>query len=161
MKFLEKNLEDIVFETDNYFLTERGFPISTNGLKLRQVRLANYGIADIVNIYRPYSDHKRWIAVYELKQEKVTVSAFFQAIRYIKGIKRFLQSKNINPEIFNYCIVLVGKEIDTKHDFVYLPDIINSFNLSVHIVQYQYEFDGIRFNVKNDFRLTNEGNWPK
>lgn len=46
MNFLEKNLEDIIYETNNKYLRERGLFI--NGIKKRQLRIGNYGIADIV-----------------------------------------------------------------------------------------------------------------
>ena len=46
MSFLEKDLEDIIFETDNDLLFEHGLFI--DGQKKRQVRIGNYGIADLI-----------------------------------------------------------------------------------------------------------------
>ena len=44
MNFLEKNLEDIIFETDNVDLRKRDLFIF--GKKKRQVRIGNYGTCD-------------------------------------------------------------------------------------------------------------------
>lgn len=44
--FLEKTLEDIIFETSNDDLKERGLWICGN--KKRQVKIGNYGIADLI-----------------------------------------------------------------------------------------------------------------
>lgn len=45
-EFFEKTLEDIIFNTDNELLCEHGLLIS--GKKLRQVKIGNYGIADLI-----------------------------------------------------------------------------------------------------------------
>jgi hypothetical protein len=50
MNFLEKNLEDIIFETHENKLRDRGLEIS--GKKLRQLRIGNYGIADMITYTR-------------------------------------------------------------------------------------------------------------
>ena len=51
MKFLEKDLEQIIFESGRDSLRERGLSIS--GKLLRQLRIGNYGIADLVEFVRP------------------------------------------------------------------------------------------------------------
>lgn len=83
MKFLEKDLEDIIFNADNESLQSRGLEI--RGFKKRQLNIGNYGIADIVTFERSnYIDeeyaeyvggenktHSRpIITVYELKKNK-------------------------------------------------------------------------------------------
>ena len=83
MKFLEKNLEDIIFETDNEKLQERGLDI--RGKKFRQLRLSHYGIADIVTVSR--IGQSLQIDIFELKKDVITVDTLLQALRYIEGIK--------------------------------------------------------------------------
>ena len=51
MKFLEKDLEDIIFEAPREELAKRGLHIE--GKMYRQLRIGNYGIADLVTIQRP------------------------------------------------------------------------------------------------------------
>jgi len=161
MIFLEKDLEQIIFETDNELLQDKELYIS--GKKLRQLRIGNYGIADLVTFeksgYYPkcengggfYVENIK-ITIYELKQNKINLSSFMQAIRYAKGIKRYLENRNFyhNYELY---ICLIGKEIDLNADFVYLSDIINNLSL----ITYSYDFDGISFKNHYNYKLTNEG----
>jgi hypothetical protein len=75
MKFLEKDLEDIIWEASNERLQENGLDIS--GKKYRQLRIGNYGIADIVSVTKPYyheyfkKHQKGIITIYELKKELI------------------------------------------------------------------------------------------
>ena len=95
MNFLEKDLEQIIYEADKELLAEKGLRV--NGKLLRQVRIGNYGIADLVSIRRPYQDtffgyqEKGLITIYELKKENISVSAFLQAIGYARGIMRWME----------------------------------------------------------------------
>ena len=161
MKFLERDLEKIIWESDNVKLRKRGLNIY--GKKLRQVRIGNYGIADIITLYRtidqdgePFLD----ITVYELKNENAGISAFLQALRYVKGIESYLKKYKPNL-IFKLNIILCAKEIDTKSDYIYLTDFIFSedyYSLcSVKNYSFNYSIDGINFKVERDYHLTNEG----
>ena len=86
MKFLEKELEQIIWESDKAQLENRG--LSLYGTLYRQKPIGNYGIADIIQVEKAYSKNKPYliIDVLELKQEKIGISAFLQAVRYAKGI---------------------------------------------------------------------------
>lgn len=170
MKFLEKNLEQIIFDSDKTRLEERGLTI--NGKLLRQLRIGNYGIADLIEYERPYYHKgmgemiKGQITVYELKQEKVGVSAFLQALGYIKGINSYLNKRGLGNN-YNYNIILIGSEIDTSSSIVYLSDLIcqktyetkiyNDSTLSFTIYNYEYRLDGIYFKEYYGYKLTNEG----
>jgi len=177
MNFLEKDLEQIIYEADKELLAEKGLRV--NGKLLRQVRIGNYGIADLVSIERPYyHTHfefhcKGTITIYELKKENISVSAFIQAVGYAKGIMRWMEQhpKNleiISPENYNIDIVLIGKNIDKKSEFVYLADLLNtaksienelldSFSLGLEMFTYDYDFDGINFTKIENYKLMNEG----
>ena len=51
MRFLEKDLEQIIHESGMDQLNERGLPI--DGKMFRQMRIGNYGIADLITVTRP------------------------------------------------------------------------------------------------------------
>jgi hypothetical protein len=172
MDFLEKNLEDIIFETDNELLEERGLYLF--GKKRRQVNLGNYGIADIV-IFDKNSDHVNnnigfypiiSFTVLELKQDKIDAQVFFQALRYCKGIQEYIKKRGLfnNAQIL-FEIVLIGKQIDTNSSFIFLTDFIgagsNMFSthdyFSLDVYTYSYQFDGIKFKRIQDYSLTNSG----
>lgn len=148
MTFLEKNLEDILFDANNQKIAERG--LFLYGKKKRQVRIGNYGIADLVAYYT--CDEKLFITVYELKKDKVGIETLLQAMNYVKGIDWYLKRRNFSFETV-FRIKLIGKEIDTGNSFCYFPD----FFPNVELITYEYKFDGIRFYNHNGFKLTNDG----
>jgi len=156
MNFLEKSLEDIIIDTDNYSLQDRDLDI--NGVKKRQVRIGNYGIADVITCCRseknkgePYIS----ITIYELKKEKIDINSYLQALKYAKGIFRYFKKKNYSTPIINIC--LIGKTIDLHSSFVYLADFNSDDGLSCFLYTYEYEFDGIKFYQHENYNLTKEG----
>lgn len=170
MKFLEKDLEEIIFNSDREKLYEKG--IYDFGKFYRQLRIGNYGIADIVSIQRPYyhtslkKKHKGLITIYELKKDKVSVSSFFQAVGYLKGIKTYLEKRD-KENLFNYKIVLIGKEIDLNSTVCYLPSLFNVETsetsiskdsvTNVEIYKYKFNIDGLFFEECFDYDLKNKG----
>ena len=170
MTFLEKDLEQIIYDADKELLAEKGLCI--NGKLFRQLRIGNYGIADLVTHKRPYFHSyfnglcKGEITVYELKQNKIGISTFLQALGYLKGIKHYLKNRNLEYN-YNYRIVLIGNEIDLNSTFIYLNDFVNwddnenlinsisEFHLELY--KYSYEFNGINFKLINgsDYVNTN------
>ena len=161
MSFLEKDLENIIWESDNEKLREKGLEIY--GKKFRQIRIGNYGVADLITVDRRkdcFDGNFLNITVYELKKEKAGISAFLQALRYVKGIESYLKKYKPNL-IFKLNIILCAKEIDTKSNYIYLTDFIFSedyYSLcSVENYSFNYSIDGINFIVERDYRLINEG----
>jgi hypothetical protein len=171
MTFLEKDLEQIIYDADKELLAEKG--LSIYGKLFRQLRIGNYGIADLVEFRKPEYNYNRKfhykgeIIVYELKQNKIGISAFLQALGYIKGIKDYLKIKGSDDE-YNYRIVLIGKEIDLSSNFIYLNQFISNenlgnsldsfseFNLNNYI--YSYSINGIEFNsISDNYSLTDKG----
>lgn len=151
MNFLEKNLETIIFETDNTILQERGLEIS--GVKRRQVRIGNYGICDIVTINRMRRNNALDIKVYELKRDFVDVSTLLQSLSYCRGIQRFFQKRGISAF---FSIVLIGLTVDKNSSFAYLPDLLSA-DFTLELYEYKYDFDGISFNSIDGLCLPNEG----
>jgi hypothetical protein len=161
MDFLEKNLEQIIVETPNEKLRERGLEIY--GRKFSQVHLGNYGRLDVVTIEREYDEYfmekERIIpilkvTIFELKKKVIDGSTFFQALEYAKGVSRYFELKGkFKYTTINFKIVLIGSEINTNGGFCFLPEFFNT----VELVTYSYDFDGIKFTNISDYIKTNEG----
>jgi len=170
MNFLEKELEEIIYEASSDELQKRGLYLS--GKLYRQLRIGNYGIADLVEFKRPCAHEgqpthimKGLVNVIELKKENIGISAFLQALGYIQGIKRYLQKRDVEGN-YNYSITLIGKSVDTNSTFVYLPNMlsINTENgiydepeFGLYLYEYKYGLDGINFKSANGYTLINEG----
>ena|SRR5690606_11647806 len=166
MEFLEKDLEQIIWETDNELLQDREFWIC--GKKHRQLKIGNYGIADIVTFNRMYDVYRKpflEVTIYELKKEKISMSSFLQAVRYTKGIQEYFAHRGLFEEKVFFNIVLCGKSIDTASDFIFLADLMhnatdyiipNSIN-SLRFYTYKYNFNGIMFEEIGSYRLKNNG----
>lgn len=165
MKFLEKDLEEILFNSDRKELSERGLPI--HGKMYRQLRIGNYGIADLVtftketHIYEgEFRSHSIYVTIYELKKDKVGISTFLQAVGYLKGIDRYIRARNFkNISGVVYDIVLIGSSVDTSSTFSYLQDYLLNEECSYFLGNYTYSYDvdGIRFSRQHGYSLVNEG----
>jgi hypothetical protein len=153
----EKELEDMIFNADRVELENRGLflPKSTR----RQVRIGNYGIADLVGyergcIVKGY-EYKPTIYIYELKKDEININTFIQSIRYAKGVRQYFRHKGYLYPHIN--ITLIGGAIDTDSDFLYLPDILDADEISINLKTYYLSFDGIFFNSHDNYSLINEG----
>lgn len=169
MKFLEMDLEDIIFEAGETKLMERGLYL--NGTKKRQLRIGNYGIADLVYYERNhnpigYQNNNRMvftskITVVELKKDFINIEAFLQGIRYVKGIKRYLEDNRrlpLSTSNIKYELALIGKDINLRDPFVYLPDVLpNNEDFELSLYTYDYGVDGITFELRSGYKLTDEG----
>ena len=171
MKFLEKDLEQIIFESGRDSLDEKGLAI--NGKLFRQLRIGNYGIADLVEFTRPSYDGPKnefiapgRITVYELKKDHIGIASFLQALHYVKGIERYLNSRG-KSNLYIVNIVLIGRSIDDSGSFCFITDLLsikNRFydglymeNGTIEFYTYDYDIDGITFTNKSGYQLTKEG----
>jgi len=170
MDFLEKDLEDVIFNSDRDTLCDRGLRV--DGVLKRQVRIGNYGIADLVTYEKPSyfgfgkGHWKGMITVYELKNKNINIHTLLQAVNYLKGIQSFLELRGIKKH-YNYRIILIGRSIDVSSSFIYLTDLVStiyttsfvddptSFILSYYT--YSYDINGILFNKQYNYNLTNKG----
>lgn len=163
MKFLEKDLEQIIWEADKEQLEERGLYLP--GKLLRQFKIGNYGIADLINVGKQYNGPNNpylQIQIIELKQDKLGVSAFLQAIRYARGVQRYLEKRNFTN--YRLSIILIGSDIDKAGSLCFLPDLIGcdtecetNYITSLTYYTYEYKFDGMYFNEESGYKLTDEG----
>jgi hypothetical protein len=159
MNFLEKDLEDIIYE-NLYDMESRGLTIDSK-LLLRQVNLGDYGYADLVGIhYNPKIFKTFYIEIFELKKEVIDCTALMQVCRYATAIKQMaheLYGDKINIKVRK---ILIGSDIQTKGDFVFL---LNSLS-DTTVYTYEYKFDGIWFNElaktwrKTDSKVNNKSN---
>lgn len=157
MEFFEKDLEQIIFNAKNVDLKKRGLNIPKR-LK-RQLTIGNYGRLDIAGI--ELDDYRHCVVtVMELKQKKISVSTFLQAVGYAKGIKRFLnkrKDKRSLSQVYKIRMILIGSEIDNNSTFIYLPGLISGFDFSIEFYTYKYDLDGLKFTSHNNYALSNEG----
>jgi hypothetical protein len=167
MDFLERDLEDIIFDELRF---EEGYDnLSERGLNIcyspdhfvckRQLKIGNYGIADLVTFSRfardtdsdRDSENKVFIEVIELKRGEINIDAYIQANRYLTGIKKYMRT--YHPKlVVSYSIVLIGRHVNTS-DWVYL--IEDTKNLTVQT--YRYELDGMKFQSHSGYSLRNDG----
>ena len=173
MKFLEKDLEEIIYTSGRDVLEEKGLLIE--GKLKRQVKIGNYGIADLIEFVRPSYDGPDRdilcpgrITIYELKKEQIGISAFLQSLNYLQGITKFLEKKEINDH-YIIDIVLIGKNLDTSGSFCFITDLLsinssfldkyNIFGQNGSISYYTYTFDinGLEFHLQNGYDLKNNG----
>lgn len=160
MDFLEKNLEDIIYENalteeGRRKLNERGLPIK--GKVFRQLYLGNYGRLDLLTIHsKSYINFPDALIfdVYELKQGVINIETLLQAGRYLQGIKRILveSDHDLHSRELMFRIYLIGSEVDLNGDFALLCDCL----CNVHLYTYSYNIDGIYFTKQYGYHRTNE-----
>lgn len=168
MKFLEKDLEQIIHEASVEELGELGLFLGTK--TKRQVRIGKYGIADIVGMHvdlydasDPKASREVTFTVCELKQNNVSISAFLQALRYAKGINRYIKTNKKRLEYKHKIrIVLIGKSLPVDCDLIYLTDFLSWGGLwdskfSLEIFTYDYSINGIKFKRHENYKLRHEG----
>lgn len=147
MQFLEKDLEKVIFDGCRKTLFDK-YGFYKPRLLKRQLRIGNYGIADMVGFEFKWCNHhkkfKPQVTIYEFKQDKISLSTFMQGCRYAKGVEHFfLKNKSrLYPDL-QIRLVLVGKQLDTNGDFVYLTDLISGPYFELDIFTYDYCLDGL------------------
>lgn len=156
MKFLEKNLEDILFEADQEEVRDRGLEDFYYNKIYRQFNLGNYGTADLItiNYYNWCKDQKEFIiTVYELKQEIINVNTILQCSRYIQGVKRFIkkyfQISGVQIQVLG---VVIGNNYDEKNKVDFLLQSIEGITGYV----YEYKIDGLEFSKIENYILSVE-----
>ena len=147
MDFYESDLEDIIFHSLRTSggvekLKLLGLEIKDTPIRVfRQLRIGNYGIADIVTVSKWYFSGipKLLVTVYELKKNGIDEKALIQAYRYVTGISHYLRNRGINNVIIEP--VLIGRSV-ANSDWVYLM----GNDPLCDVFTYEYKIDGMRFN---------------
>ena len=178
MKFLENDLEQIIWEANDEQLENAG--LEFRGKRFRQLKIGNYGVADLVTahrelIYAKYlingnpgvSDNYLVITIYELKKDKVGIGAFLQSIGYAKGISSYFRKRDFDNFVIR--IVLIGSDIDMSGSFCYLPDLFCLPQIyyeqspqkeridGIDFYSYEITLDGLKFKNESGYRLKNGG----
>ncbi len=155
MEFTEKELEDMIYQTPNDKLRDRGLLIY--GKKLRQTTIGNYGRSDLIAISTNNSSFINLpkgvfnIEVFELKKDAITTDTLMQGINYVRGVRHWVSIHRPKLE-FNVSLNLVGSAIETENNsLIYIPYIL----YGVNFYTYSYAFDGIRFERVGEHCLTN------
>lgn len=152
MDFLEKDLEDVIFECSK---TKEGFDLLDDrgigiwGKMYRQVNLGSYGIADLISfdISNRYTRTGRrirtlYVKVYELKKDVIGVESMLQVCRYISAIRSLFEDSPHYAECeLEISGVLIGRRFDKSSDFAFLYNEIDN----IDIYTYDYKIDGIKF----------------
>lgn len=158
MNILEKEIEDVVFDTivnNPKALKNRGLRINTGLYYERQMQLGEYGIADILGYGTSLlSGGSRCVYAHiiEIKKEQINIGTLLQATRYARALQRIVRA-NLKNAWLDIHISLIGKTIDTKSDFVYMADIFRNVDF------YTYSIDleqGVRFTRQEGYFLSNE-----
>lgn len=159
MRFLERDLENIIWDNIHYKedirkLIGKGltclYDLPTT-VRARQLRIGNYGIADMVTLNR--NSDNIYVTVYELKKDEINIDSLIQAARYSRGITKYLNARFEHWHLY-VDIVLIGNKIN-QSDWVYL---FNSFVNDVSIYTYDFDIDGLRFIEHHmNYSLVEEG----
>lgn len=162
-KFYEKDLEEIIFNASYKQLEERGLNIE--GTMFRQIQIGKYGRLDLMTVKREFyegqlQDKYLDITIYELKEDKIGIGAFLQAIGYAKGIKEFMNLRGYDNYTLN--IVLIGGDIDLSGNFCFLADLFNNTPISyldpsitsINFYTYKYDINGISFKQESDYTIS-------
>lgn len=163
MDIKEKDLEEIIYQTEVDKLQKRGLIVE--GECYRQLKIGNYGISDLIYISKHYyidnnlkSHPYLLVNICELKKEKAGISAFLQAIRYSRGVQRYLELRGFSS--FKIEITLIAPKIDLDSDYAFLSELIYSKDYGcisqLNNYSVNYGFDGIIFTREQGYKLSIE-----
>lgn len=171
MKFLEKDLEDIIYENFDE-VRSRGLDIghtsnnrykSFYGLK-RQVGLGKYGAADLIHLDVTQSERgqdakfgrKTTITIIECKLDKIDVNAYMQAKRYATAIRETTGYYDSDDSI-KIRICLIGSRLELSGDFLYTLN----FDDDCDVYTYSYGVKGITFERHYPYWTIDVNNIPR
>lgn len=146
MDFLEKDLEDLIYQTPIDNLKERGYrreSLLTH--VIRQPNLGHYGKPDLVEFgWHWFSDpgmHRAFIRIVELKKGAIGLKACVQGARYRVGLMHWIREmKPFIEDDSSIEVLMIGRELDLS-DNVFLMAELEHFEF----MTYSYDIDGLRF----------------
>ena len=153
MDFIEKDLEDIIWETQQTeegrkLLAQKGLVVK--GKMFRQFYLGEYGTCDLITV--EFIDKYPYITIYELKKGIIDVGSLMQACKYSTAVKSYIEYK-YDCDCYIY-IKLIGKSIQSNGDFVFL---YNELMNNIDIITYSININGLMFNRESKvWKLTDE-----
>ena len=130
--FLEKTLEDIIFENKDV-ISERGFPSlyknTERQYQINSKRIDLFSYEEVDNVF--------YFKIFELKRDVVHPDAFHQIADYFWQIGVSLKDKGYTD--CKYELYLIGNDF---HSDLFNYCFISEF---LHLYQYKYDYDGIKF----------------
>lgn len=150
MEFLEKTLEDIIWDAirdgESSRLVEKGLSfLESTQYTYRQFRIDGAGVADLISfkVKRVKYANEDWHYfitghVIELKKGEIDVNAAIQVNRYVQYLKELL---SIYDDVtVNVIPVLIGSQTSTNPDFT---SLVNA--LEIECFEFKYTLNGIIF----------------
>jgi len=147
---MENVLSELIYASDKELLEQKG--LEFNYKLLKNVDLGKYGTCDLIHfkkpeLYEPFAE----IDIISCNRDNISMSSFIDAITNAKGVLKYIEQKY--DYVFKFNIHIIAKNIDSKSNIVFLPDILP---YSVYFYTYNVNIDGIYFEKISDFELPNE-----
>jgi hypothetical protein len=153
MTIKENELEDIIMNASPNELAERGLPTFKN--KKRQVRMGNYGIADILMWTRTSRPSELELQIIELKAGVININAVDQICRYLNAVMDFNEMKNLPFNQYKgITLKLIGSSVD-KNIFEIVKVINMNKMINVVVYTYHLSIDGIKFRYESKDLVSN------
>ena len=151
MKFLEKDLEDIIYEMSLTHegcvaLRKRGFYFSNWDFPFtRQLDLGRFGKPDLIQIAGLSCGGEKMLEVNicELKRGNTSMDTFDQSLKYIRGIDYVIDELGIRDQFssIHYSLVMVGKSHDLSDNHVYLAHMLRNDHIYIKLLSYEFSID--------------------
>lgn len=158
MEIPEKELENIIVNTDRKKLHERGLCFippeeETNVKVMRQTYLSDAGRSDVIMAHRVYSEARNRtvlvINVIELKKDKLSIDTVSQVLKYVYAIFIYLtEERGLEEESFEINPIIIGQRV--MDDLGFVPQILNidSNTGTINrfgVFTFRYDIDGLVF----------------
>jgi hypothetical protein len=165
MDFLERDLEDIIYNASFSDLAKAG--LSVIGKRFRQLKIGNYGISDLVTasiMADDYGEKYYKITIYELKLNNIDLNAYLQLVKYATGILSYMRERTELNVVIDF--VLIGKKISQDSPILYFNQLIHNHLPNegysglgdLNLYTYTYNIDGLKFILTiGYYTLVNEG----
>lgn len=111
----------------------------------RQLNLAPYGVADLVQLGNENVDGELWVRVIECKRAVINATTYAQAARYQVAISRVLGCCHSEQVVYEK--VLIGQRVDARNDFWALV----AGDPFCTVYTYEYRATGIWFRRESSF----------
>jgi hypothetical protein len=133
--FLEKTLEDIIFDNREY-IHEKGLPRFKNQA-FRQFFLPSGRKIDIITFDLLHGSLD--VHIYELKKEYIDAAAICQAYNYLH---EFMGLTAGNFESYNVKVIMIGKKYEPV-------SLLDGLKADIDVYTYDYGMNGIEFQKQN------------
>lgn len=154
--FTEKDLETIIYNNlDECHKRGLDFYWGEPLYFRRQVKIGNYGVADLIHAIKDCNEFGQpivRITVIEIKKDIVKEDGFWQLVRYMRGVERYLEERDVSFK-FQIDGILLGKGFESKPGLCFANSVCENIDYYTYI----YDADGIRFEYRFPYYLDEEG----